>query len=300
MRRICALILALCLLGALTGCGSKADRAARKEALNALSDNYQTTYSVDGTTIEPTELLSQDDIVVKLLGITGTAEEPSFVFAVRNGTRNTIHLSLSSLVVNGWVVGGYFEESDISSHTVTTATVNSYNDFSSLTAASEDYVWSVSMEIDIYGDDFDSLGSISYETVTSSTTGEETPVSLDGTTLLEKDGISVKLIQTNVTDDKSELVFYLENDTGMDIDLATKKVYLNDTPADMWIWTEVFPNSRCAVSGRIADIDTYDDIVVTAEDQLTFNMEVYNFDTGDVLISKDISISLGDVLESNT
>lgn len=302
MRRICGLLLALCLLGIfLTGCGSKEDRAARKEALNAMKDNYQTEYSVDGTTIEPTELISQDDVTLKLLGITGSAQEPSLVFAVRNGTRSTIHLSVSSLVVNDWVLGAYFEDSDISSHTVTTAEMLSYNDFSSLTAAaeSEDYIWSVSVNIEIYDDDFNSVGSVSYETATSATTGGEEPVTLDGLTVLEEEGITIKVAQATVDDSKSELVFYLQNDTEMDIDLASRKVYLNDTPVDMWFWSEVLPNSRCAVSGRVADIDTYDDIVVTAEDELSFNVEVYNFETGEVLISKDISIPLKDVLNTD-
>ena len=301
MRRICGMLLALCLMGIfLTGCGSKEDRAARKEALNALNDNYQTAYSVDGTTVEPTELISQDDVKLKLLGITGTAQEPSLVFAVRNGTRNTIHLSASSLTINGWTLGGYFEDSDISSHTVTTATLVSYNDFSSLIAAArgEDYIWSVSMGLEIYDDEFNSIGSASYETVTSSTTGEEEPVTVDGLTVLEEDGITIKLAQANVDDSKSEMIFYLQNDTDLDIDLASRKVYLNDTPVDMWVWSEVLPNSRCAVSGRVADIDTYDDLVVTAEDELSFNVEAYNFETGEVLASKDISIPLKEVLNT--
>ncbi len=302
MKRICGLLMVLCMLGVLlTGCGSREDRAARKEALNALSDNYQTTYSVEGTTIEPTKLLSQDDVELKLIGITGTVQEPSLMFAVRNGTRGTIHLSMTSLVVNGWVLGSYFENSDVSSHTVTTAEVVSYNDFSSLLAAAgaEDYIWSISMRIDIYDNEFNSIGSVSYEAATSSTTGGEEPVALDGLTVLEKDGITVKLAQTNVDDTRSELVFYLENDTGLDIDLASRKVYLNDTLVDMWLWSEVLPYTRCAVSGRVADGDTYDDIVVTAEDKLSFNLEVYNFETGEVLISKDITIPLGEVLNTN-
>ena len=295
MKRLFALALALCLVFSLTGCGSKADRTDRKEALSAMKGNYTTDYAMDDVTeITPTELYNDSDIIIKLVGISGTTDAPSLAFAVRNGTKSTLHFSVNYLQINGCVMNCYFDKSQLSARTVTMNTLEAYNDFSPLNPYG-DYVWSISLSFDLYDDDYNTIGTVTYDDTTSSYTGDEEPVTLEGYNLLDQDGFTANILQVDIGETASTVTMYFQNDTDQHIYFSTNHVTLNGEEASLWFWDELQANARTLEYSYIYDEDTYDNIVLSDEDELSFSLEVTNYDTGEVLISKDYTMNVGEL-----
>ena len=297
LKRILALVLALAMLGALTGCVSEEERQGRKEALNALSDNYSRTYAMDdGTTIEPIELYNDNDIIVKLIGITGSSDDMQLVMAIRNGTRKELNLTSDNLQVNGWGMSSYFDISTIKPHSVTMTNLMGYNDFVNLRS---EPVWSVGTNITLYDADYNELGAINYTTFTSSYTGDETIEPLEGYTLVDQDGILIRVTQLTTGPNGTSISLYSQNNTSRHIYVGTSRTRLNGEPVELWIWNDLVSDSRYLDTETMSEEDTYDDITVTDSDELTFYLEVADYDTSTTLISKDISVSVGDLLALN-
>ena len=294
MKRILALVLALAMLCALTGCVSDSERQSRKEALNALNGSYDSYAMNDGTTIEPIELFNSNDVIVKLVGMTGEPDDIHLFFAIRNGTRKDINLAADTLLINGWSLTSYFDEPTVKAHSVTMVSMQGYNDYVDLSAAP---VWSVGMDITLYNDNYDQLGSVNYTTYTSSYTGDETVEPLDGYTLIDQDGILVRLTKLITSEDGTKLTMYSQNDTSRHVTIGTNRARLNGEPIEMWMWNGLVSGARYLDTERISEEDTYDDITVSVEDELTFNLEVTDYDNGTTLISKDITVRIGDLLD---
>ena len=158
MKRVLCFLLSLCLLGALTGCMSQEEREARKEALTALNGNSNGAYSLsNGTMVENQTLYSDDNIIIQLAGITGTPDYPELKLAVRNGSRDTINLSIDHLVINGWQVDGWLDLYDVSPRTVTMGTIQCG---SSLAECGVTDVVTLELGFEIYDGDYDTVASV--------------------------------------------------------------------------------------------------------------------------------------------
>lgn len=297
LKRILALVMALAMLCALTGCVSDSERQARKEALNALNGSYGSYALNDGTTIEPIELFNNNDVIVKLVGIIGESDDIRLLFAVRNGTRKDINLSADTLLINGWSLSSYFDESTVKAHSVTMVSMSSMSGYDDCVYLKAAPVWSLGLDITMYNSDYDQIGSVNYSTYTSSYTGDENIEPLDGYTIVDESGILIRLTNMTTSESGTKLTMYAQNDSSRHIAIGTNRARLNGNPVEMWMWNGLVSGARYLDTERISEEDTYGDVVVSADDELTFNLEVSDYDNGTTLISKDITVRVGDLLE---
>lgn len=248
----------------------------------------------DGAEITPEEIYNDGEIIIKLVGIGGTADSPSLAFAVRNGTKETLHFSPTYLRINGCTMNCYLDKTQLSKHTVTMVTMDAYNSFSPLDPYG-DTVWSVDLSMDLYDDDYNGMGTVVFSGNTTSYTGEEEPITLEGYSLLNQDGFVVNALALDIDETTSSMTLYFQNDSDRYVYVSTNHVFLNGTEVALWFWNELDTNTRTLETSYIYDKDSYDDIILSDEDELSFELEVTDFDSSEVLISKNITINVGEL-----
>lgn len=292
MKRVLCLILSLAVLLTLTGCMSKEELRSRKEALSVLKGHSGQNYALStGTTLENQTLYSGGDIVIQLAGITGTPESPELVLAVRNGTRDTINLSVDSMVINGWEVDGWLDLYDIPARTVTMGTIQSSGD---LTRSGVEDVVTVDLGFEIYNDDYDTLATVSCSMSTNSLAQVDLSAVPQGITLLEEDGITVKAVDLISGSDGTSISLYVQNDTGRTVTLNAAQARCNGEPVELWFYDRVSPGCRRMVTEYVYSEDTYESLELADEDQITFQMDLQDWDTGITLNQADVALTPAD------
>lgn len=292
MKRVLCFLLSLCLLVALTGCMSTEEREIRKEALNALNGNSNGDYSLsNGTMVENQTLYSDDNIIIQLAGITGTPEYPELKLAIRNGSRDTINLSIDHLVINGWQVDGWLDLYDVSPRTVTMGTIQCGN---SLAECGITDVVTLELGFDIYDGDYDTVASVSTFTETSSTQDVDVDLVPEGITLLEEDGVTLKAVNLSSGSYGTMLFLCLINDTGRTLILNATQARYNGEPVELYFYDQVNPGCKRILSEEIYHEDTYESLQMEDSDKLTFNLEIQDWDTGIVLHQVEVSLTPAD------
>lgn len=292
MKRVLCFLLSLCLLGALTGCMSQEEREARKEALTALNGNSNGAYSLsNGTMVENQTLYSDDNIIIQLAGITGTPDYPELKLAVRNGSRDTINLSIDHLVINGWQVDGWLDLYDVSPRTVTMGTIQCG---SSLAECGVTDVVTLELGFEIYDGDYDTVASVSTFMETSSTQEVDLDQVPDGITLLEEDGVTLKAVSLSSGSYGTTVFLCLINDTGRTLTLNATQARCNGDPVELYFYDRVNPGCKRIVSEDIYHEDTYESLQMEDTDQLTFNLEIQDWDTGIALHQVEVSLTPAD------
>ncbi len=292
MKRVLCFLLSLCLLGALTGCMSQEEREARKEALTALNGNSNGAYSLsNGTMVENQTLYSDDNIIIQLAGITGTPDYPELKLAVRNGSRDTINLSIDHLVINGWQVDGWLDLYDVSPRTVTMGTIQCG---SSLAECGVTDVVTLELGFEIYDGDYDTVASVSTFMETSSTQEVDLDQVPDGITLLEEDGVTLKAVSLSSGSYGTTVFLCLINDTGRTLTLNATQARCNGDPVELYFYDRVNPGCKRIVSEDIYHEDTYESLQMEDTDQLTFNLDIQDWDTGIALHQVEVSLTPAD------
>lgn len=289
MKRALSLFLILGLLLALTGCMSPEDRQARKEALNALSGG-QTEYSMyDGTTMDTMEVYNERNIVVALAGITGSPEDPQLKLAVRNGTRKAISISVGRLVINGWELDALFDLEQIEPHSVTMGTVDSFDD---VTLCGITQVETVELYFEIYDEDYNTLAGVNCYNVTSADDGlEEDFTPPEGVTLLNQDGVLIRATGLHSSDSGSYLTLYIENTTNRDVAITTERARCNGEPVELWLYEKVSAGCRRMVAEWVYTEDDYQNLFLSDQDELSFQLEVEDWETGIYVQDTQVSLS---------
>lgn len=292
MKRVLCFLLSLCLLGALTGCMSQEEREARKEALTALNGNSNGAYSLsNGTMVENQTLYSDDNIIIQLAGITGTPDYPELKLAVRNGSRDTINLSIDHLVINGWQVDGWLDLYDVSPRTVTMGTIQCG---SSLAECGVTDVVTLELGFEIYDGDYDTVASVSSFMETSSTQEVDLDQVPDGITLLEEDGVTLKAVSLSSGSYGTTVFLCLINDTGRTLTLNATQARCNGDPVELYFYDRVNPGCKRIISEDIYHEDTYESLQMEDTDQLTFNLDIQDWDTGIALHQVEVSLTPAD------
>lgn len=292
MKRVLSLLLALSLLLVLTGCMSKEELRSRKEALNVLKGNSSQNYALStGTTLENQTLYSDGNIAIQLAGITGTPESPELVLAVRNGSRDTINLSVDYMSINGWQVDGWLDLYDIPARTVTMGSIQSSGD---LTRCGVEDVVTVELGFEIYNEDYDTLATVSCSMATNSLVQVDTTSVPEGITLLEEDGITVKAVDLISGADGTSISLYVQNDTGRTLTLNAAQSRWNGEPVELWFYDRVNPGCRRMVTEYVYSEDTYEPLELEDQDAITFQMDLQDWDTGITLHQTDVSLSPSD------
>lgn len=292
MKRVLCFLLSLCLLGALTGCMSQEEREARKEALTALNGNSNGAYSLsNGTMVENQTLYSDDNIIIQLAGITGTPDYPELKLAVRNGSRDTINLSIDHLVINGWQVDGWLDLYDVSPRTVTMGTIQCG---SSLAECGVTDVVTLELGFEIYDGDYDTVASVSSFMETSSTQEVDLDQVPDGITLLEEDGVTLKAVSLSSGSYGTTVFLCLINDTGRTLTLNATQARCNGDPVELYFYDRVNPGCKRIISEDIYHEDTYESLQMEDTDQLTFNLVIQDWDTGIALHQVEVSLTPAD------
>lgn len=292
MKRVLSLLLALSLLLVLTGCMSKEELRSRKEALNVLKGNSSQNYALStGTTLENQTLYSDGNIAIQLAGITGTPESPELVLAVRNGSRDTINLSVDYMSINGWQVDGWLDLYDIPARTVTMGSIQSSGD---LTRCGVEDVVTVELGFEIYNEDYDTLATVSCSMATNSLVQVDTTSVPEGITLLEEDGITVKAVDLISGADGTSISLYVQNDTGRTLTLNAAQSRWNGEPVELWFYDRVNPGCRRMVTEYVYSEDTYEPLELEDQDTITFQMDLQDWDTGITLHQTDVSLSPSD------
>ncbi len=292
MKRVLCFLLSLCLLGALTGCMSQEEREARKEALTALNGNSNGAYSLsNGTMVENQTLYSDDNIIIQLAGITGTPDYPELKLAVRNGSRDTINLSIDHLVINGWQVDGWLDLYDVSPRTVTMGTIQCG---SSLAECGVTDVVTLELGFEIYDGDYDTVASVSTFMETSSTQEVDLDQVPDGITLLEEDGVTLKAVSLSSGSYGTTVFLCLINDTGRTLTLNATQARCNGDPVELYFYDRVNPGCKRIISEDIYHEDTYESLQMEDTDQLTFNLDIQDWDTGIALHQVEVSLTPAD------
>lgn len=292
MKRVLCFLLSLCLLGALTSCMSQEEREARKEALTALNGNSNGAYSLsNGTMVENQTLYSDDNIIIQLAGITGTPDYPELKLAVRNGSRDTINLSIDHLVINGWQVDGWLDLYDVSPRTVTMGTIQCG---SSLAECGVTDVVTLELGFEIYDGDYDTVASVSTFMETSSTQEVDLDQVPDGITLLEEDGVTLKAVSLSSGSYGTTVFLCLINDTGRTLTLNATQARCNGDPVELYFYDRVNPGCKRIISEDIYHEDTYESLQMEDTDQLTFNLDIQDWDTGIALHQVEVSLTPAD------
>lgn len=292
MKRVLCFLLSLCLLVALTGCMSQEEREARKEALTALSGDSNGTYSLsNGTMVENQTLYSDGDIIIQLAGITGTPDYPELKLAIRNGSRDTINFSINHLVINGWQVDGWLDLYDVSPRTVTMGTIQCGN---SLAECGITDVVTIELGFEIYDGDYDTVSSVSVVMDTSSPEEVDVNELPDGITLFEEDGVTLKAVNLASGSYGTTVLLCLVNETGRTLAPNATQAQCNGEPVELYFYDRVNPGCKRILSEEIYHEDTYETLQMEDDDELTFNLEIQDWDTGIVLHQVDVSLTPGD------
>lgn len=292
MKRVLCFLLSLCLLVALTGCMSQEEREARKEALTALSGDSNGTYSLsNGTMVENQTLYSDGNIIIQLAGITGTPDYPELKLAIRNGSRDTINLSINHLVINGWQVDGWLDLYDVSPRTVTMGTIQCG---SSLAECGITDVVTIELGFDIYDGDYDTISSVSSIMETSSLEEVDVNELPDGITLFEEDGVTLKAVNLASGSYGTTVLLCLVNETGRTLAPNATQARCNGDPVELYFYDRVNPGCKRILSEEIYHEDTYETLQMEDSDELTFNLEIQDWDTGIVLHQVEVSLTPGD------
>ncbi len=289
MKRALSLFLILCLALCLAGCMSPEERQARKEALNALSGG-ESEYSLStGATMDTMEVFNEKNIVVAVAGITGTPEDPRLKLAVRNGSRKAISILVRRLVINGWELDALSDMEQIEPHSVTMGTVESFDD---VTLCGITDVETVELEFEIYDEDYNTLAGVSCYSTTSAGDGlEEDFTPPEGVTLLDQDGVLVRATGLHSSDSGSWLILYLENTTNRDVAITAERARCNGEPVELWLYERVSPGCRRMVYEWIYTEDDYQNLMMSDQDELSFQLEVEDWETGIYIQDTQVSLS---------
>lgn len=293
MKRVLALILILSLAATLTGCLSPDEREARKEALNVLNGSSDGAYALPtGTTLENQTLFDDQDIIIQLAGIQGTPTDPELVLAVKNGSRHDIGFTVDSLTINGWQVDGWSDLYDVSSHSLTMGTIVCGSDLS-LCDVSD--IASIGLNFSIYDEEsYDDIAAVSCELATSAS-GAVLSYIPDGAVLLDESDILVKAVNLLSSASGTTLSLYVENNSRRDIIVETSHARLNDLPLELWFWDTTTAGARRLMTEWLYEEDTYDDLYLGPEDEITFQLEIYDEETGTLLISQQVTLTPEDI-----
>lgn len=296
MKRVLCVFLSLCLCLALcltlTGCMSDEERQSRKEALNVLSGRNSQSYALStGTTLDNQTLYDDGSIIIQLAGITGTPEAPELRLAVRNGTRSTINLSVDYLIINGWEVDGWLDLYDIGPRTVTMGSIQSSGD---LTMCNVTDVVTVELGFEIYDEDYNTISSVSCFMETSSLEQVDPNAVPQGITLLEEDGVTVQAVGLSSGANGTALSLCVQNDTGRTLTLNAVQARCNGEPVELWFYDRVNAGCKRMVTEYIYHEDTYEAFSMEDTDELTFQMDIQDWDTGITLHQADVELTLGD------
>lgn len=292
MKRVLCLLLSLSLLLVLTGCMSQEELQSRKEALTVLKGNSGDNYSLStGTTLDNQTLYSDGNIVIQLAGITGTPQSPSLQLAVRNGSRSTISMTVNSLVINGWEMDGWLDLYDIPARTVTMGSIETSGD---LTLCGVTDVVTVDLTFEIYDDDYNTVASVSCSMATNSLEQVDTTTVPEGITLLEEDGITVKAVDLISGSNGTSLSLYVQNDTGRTLTLNAAQSRCNGEPVELWFYDKVSPGCRRMITEYVYSEDTYENLNLDSQDELTFQMDLQDWDTGITLHQADVALTPAD------
>lgn len=292
MKRVLCLLLSLSLLLVLTGCMSQEELQSRKEALTVLKGNSGDNYSLStGTTLDNQTLYSDGNIVIQLAGITGTPQSPTLRLAVRNGSRSTISMTVNSLVINGWEMDGWLDLYDIPARTVTMGSIETSGD---LTLCGVTDVVTVDLAFEIYDEDYNTVASVSCSMATNSLEQVDTTLVPQGITLLEEDGITIKAVDLISGSNGTSLSLYVQNDTGRTLTLNAAQARCNGEPVELWFYDKVSPGCKRMVTEYVYSEDTYESLELKDQDELTFQLDLQDWDTGITLHQADVSLTPAD------
>ena len=294
MKRAIALFLLIALLFSLTGCMTAEEKQARKEALDILNGNVEEIYSLStGTTVGQQTLLEYDDILIELAGLRGTPTAPELVLAIRNGSRSTIGINIDHLSINDWQVSGWCSLYEIEARTVTLAVIECSD---SLSLCGVEDIGSIDLGLSIY--DTGSYDTLAAASVCLSTSA---PADLDwsyvpaGKVLLENEEWRVSAVYFPVTTDQGSVTLCVENDSARQISVTTTHVRLNGEPIEFWFWYDVYAGERRLSTEWLYDEDTFDPLPISPGDELTFDLEISDYDTGVTLTTQSITLSPDDL-----
>lgn len=292
MKRVLCLLLSLSLLLVLTGCMSQEELQSRKEALTVLKGNSGDNYSLStGTTLDNQTLYSDGNIVIQLAGITGTPQSPTLRLAVRNGSRSTISMTVNSLVINGWEMDGWLDLYDIPARTVTMGSIETSGD---LTLCGVTDVVTVDLAFEIYDEDYNTVASVSCSMTTNSLEQVDTTLVPQGITLLEEDGITIKAVDLISGSNGTSLSLYVQNDTGRTLTLNAAQARCNGEPVELWFYDKVSPGCKRMVTEYVYSEDTYESLELKDQDELTFQLDLQDWDTGITLHQADVALTPAD------
>ena len=292
MKRVLCLLLSLSLLLVLTGCMSQEELQSRKEALTVLKGNSGDNYSLStGTTLDNQTLYSDGNIVIQLAGITGTPQSPTLRLAVRNGSRSTISMTVNSLVINGWEMDGWLDLYDIPARTVTMSSIETSGD---LTLCGVTDVVTVDLAFEIYDEDYNTVASVSCSMTTNSLEQVDTTLVPQGITLLEEDGVTIKAVDLISGSNGTSLSLYVQNDTGRTLTLNAAQARCNGEPVELWFYDKVSPGCKRMVTEYVYSEDTYESLELTDQDELTFQLDLQDWDTGITLHQADVALTPAD------
>lgn len=292
MKRVLCLLLSLSLLLVLTGCMSQEELQSRKEALTVLKGNSGDNYSLStGTTLDNQTLYSDGNIVIQLAGITGTPQSPTLRLAVRNGSRSTISMTVNSLVINGWEMDGWLDLYDIPARTVTMGSIETSGD---LTLCGVTDVVTVDLAFEIYDEDYNTVASVSCSMATNSLEQVDTTLVPQGITLLEEDGVTIKAVDLISGSNGTSLSLYVQNDTGRTLTLNAAQARCNGEPVELWFYDKVSPGCKRMVTEYVYSEDTYESLELKDQDELTFQLDLQDWDTGITLHQADVALTPAD------
>ncbi len=247
MRRLLCALLALCLAAGLCACRSRDERDALRAQLdyaNGYAGPERTDWAMDdGTTVERTVLLAQEDgLTVTALGIYEDDYDVSLVLQVRNEGRRDVSLSCDRLAVNGWEVDAYVYGSTVYAGGMADLQLSFPR--AGLYRTGADAVWSLDYELRFYDDAYDTVAGIEGSLATSH---PAQALAMPGEVCYESESVALSLAGVVVEESYVEVWLAAENRSRLDLTLESEYAAVDgdeETMVDFWLWETLSAGSR--------------------------------------------------------
>ena len=204
--------------------------------------------------IEEQVLYDKDGIVITATGeVDVTSSQYQIELLVENGSSDDIYITPEYSSVNGYMI-------DMSIHSEIPAGRESYSELKIDLDDLEDSGVSTIMEIEFCLEIWDPESWAVYDlsdpvTIQTGAYGTETQEYDDsGAVLYDEGGITITFRHLKIGSSTSSLVFYLENDSGQDVNISTEDVAINDTMLSSTMFCSVVDGKK-AVDHILVDDD---------------------------------------------
>lgn len=268
----------------LDGIGQIVDSISTSSSVFAPEPEPDATLPADGTV-----LYDDGQVQVVAQWQDGQIYAQDVPVAVQNNTDEPLCVSIDDVIVNGYIMSGSLYCEVAPGHT---AQDDFYLYQEDLDNAGIDNVQQISFRLDIYNTDtYDTYQRTEAITLLADDPDYVQPDADQGTELFNQDGLRivyrgyVPASYDPETVSEGDLLFYLENNTGKDLEVYTIDSGVNGESAEVTLWSHLPKNTRAVSTVYLYPLE---DLGITSLEEITqmeISLEAYAPEVEDYIIT---------------